>query len=661
MNMHTLERKHRRRRRWWTRGWIAAGRASAATFIDYELRNKYPDDFRNVLHISEMHVDDLLERINRHITKTDTNMRQTVTAKLKVEVTLRYFATGDVFKSSEIIFRVPKSTIGQFLPDTCTAVHKSLEEFIKYPRQCRVGRILNMVEFPRLHWSIRGAPGNCGSDYLNYKDRHSIILLTLADSDYCFTYIDVEAKGRSSDGGVFSNSSPASSLNTNSLGIPKDAVIVGDDACSLKPYLMKPYCRRNMSKKQAIFNYRLSRAWRVSENADFECLKMDKVASACCVLYNWLKKANPAYIFTGLLDNEDNNPTYHPGTRSRLQMNGVENLQPTRNSHPSSEAMRIRVIHCVIISMGKGVWHGKSLRLHNGGEAVSGQRARRGRGKEQGCTLASFVRQTTPSRHGASDFPLPPLFSATSKTRMDGQRNRKNPEKIRWPVSSIDYPRENVRQRTRPDSDLLRLVGRRALYPLSHHCPSLKVSVARADRIGGARVVDELSCSGMNIALVAARSLGTARDLRTRWDHGSLGAATIRDSLSSQVVDRESPGPGVSGNNQIPAREPTGRCERAVIVDVGILGSWRSASPGGCPTFKAGRGISSDPHCWIQRAADCGCVMKGLECIGPWKHPDVSLYSWASGFATTIGRPRISRVSQTDGLFRRMGMGWIPE
>ncbi|KAJ8877925.1 hypothetical protein PR048_022384 [Dryococelus australis] len=130
MNVHTLERK-RRRRKWWTKGWIAAGRAGAATFIDPELRSKWPGDFRNMLPMSEMHFYNLLERVRPHITETGTNIRQAVTAKLKAEVTLRYLATGDSFKSLEIMFRVPKSTISQFLPGTCTAIYKALEELIK--------------------------------------------------------------------------------------------------------------------------------------------------------------------------------------------------------------------------------------------------------------------------------------------------------------------------------------------------------------------------------------------------------------------------------------------------------------------------------------------------------------------------------------------------
>ncbi|KAJ8895435.1 hypothetical protein PR048_000767 [Dryococelus australis] len=119
---------------------------------------------------------------------------------------------------------------------------------------------------------------------------------------------------------------------------------------------------------------------------------------------------------------------------------------------------------------------------------------------------------------------------------------------------------------------------------------------------------------------------------RVRWDHGSLGAATIRNSSRPQVVDRGSPGSGVAANNQIPAREPTGRCDSAVVVD-----SWPNDQGGEGDLEVLENAKCSDPHRWILRAADCGCVMNLLEFIEPWKHPDVSLHSWASGFATSTG------------------------
>lgn len=116
------------------------------------------------------------------------------------------------------------------------------------------------------HVVIRAPPGS-GSDYFNFKNSYSIVLMALVDSDYCFLYVDVGAKGRGSDGGIFQNSSLYSALETNSLAIPNNFVILADDAFPLKKYIMKPYSRRNLTHAERIYNYRLSRGRRVVENA----------------------------------------------------------------------------------------------------------------------------------------------------------------------------------------------------------------------------------------------------------------------------------------------------------------------------------------------------------------------------------------------------------
>ena len=100
----------------------------------------------------------------------------------------------------------------------------------------------------------------------------------MVDANYKFIYIDVGAAGRAGDAGVFADSALNKALRTNYLDLP-DAValqgisakisyhIVGDDAFPLNTRLMKPYPYRNLEKEKRIFNYTLSRARRVVENA----------------------------------------------------------------------------------------------------------------------------------------------------------------------------------------------------------------------------------------------------------------------------------------------------------------------------------------------------------------------------------------------------------
>nr|CAI5863627.1 unnamed protein product [Callosobruchus analis] len=119
---------------------------------------------------------------------------------------------------------------------------------------------------------------------------------------YCFSYIDVGCNGRVSDGGVFYNCALYQELENGVL--PENHVLVGDNAFPLKEYLLKPFPGNQLTSKQKIFNYRLSRARRIVENgfgilaARFRVFekpmpyspeKVVKIVKACCVLHNWLR------------------------------------------------------------------------------------------------------------------------------------------------------------------------------------------------------------------------------------------------------------------------------------------------------------------------------------------------------------------------------------
>lgn len=163
-------------------------------------------------------------------------------------------------------------------------------------------------------------PINAGSSFYNYKGNHSIVLLALVDATYKFIAIDVGSYGRNSNGSIFANSALGQKLESNTFNVPKDTpiiengepqpyVIVGDEAFPLKSYLLRPYSRHHLGQNEPnkIFNYRLSRARRVSENAfgilaarwrifrkhlEVQPQMADKVVLAACCLHNLLCEDN---------------------------------------------------------------------------------------------------------------------------------------------------------------------------------------------------------------------------------------------------------------------------------------------------------------------------------------------------------------------------------
>lgn len=105
-------------------------------------------------------------------------------------------------------------------------------------------------------------------------------MLALVDAHYKFIAVDVGAYGSNSDGGIFANSNLGKSLNAGTLHVPPPAplpgapelgsmpfTIVADDAFPLKTFIMKPYPGRHLPEEKRIFNYRLSSARRMVENA----------------------------------------------------------------------------------------------------------------------------------------------------------------------------------------------------------------------------------------------------------------------------------------------------------------------------------------------------------------------------------------------------------
>ncbi|CAK1588656.1 unnamed protein product [Parnassius mnemosyne] len=106
-----------------------------------------------------------------------------------------------------------------------------------------------------------------------------VVVLALVDADYNFIFVDCGYKGRISGGGVYRNTEFYKKLCRSELNLSqpdflplkeeKTPYVFGaDSAFVLTVDIMKPYPgNHNKGTKERVFNYRLSRARRMVENA----------------------------------------------------------------------------------------------------------------------------------------------------------------------------------------------------------------------------------------------------------------------------------------------------------------------------------------------------------------------------------------------------------
>ena len=130
------------------------------------------------------------------------------------------------------------------------------------------------------HVAIKKPEGS-GSFYFNYKKFFSIVLMAVVNAKYEFLMVDVGINGRVSDGGVINQTAFGRRFNEHQLNLPQPEVLdegdslpvpyvfVGDDAFAMTENLMKSYSEAHgqLNNDQRVYNYCLSRARRVVENA----------------------------------------------------------------------------------------------------------------------------------------------------------------------------------------------------------------------------------------------------------------------------------------------------------------------------------------------------------------------------------------------------------
>ncbi|XP_071487463.1 putative nuclease HARBI1 [Diadema antillarum] len=271
-----------------------------------ELRNGDPRAFHHFMTMPPAMFNELVERLRPRLTKPSINFRPNLDPGLKVALTLRHLASGTTYRNMQYAWRVPHNSISKIVREVVEAIVEECVDELLRQRFASDAQIYN------------------ASDLKDGLERNLIM--------------------------GFPGSDP---LPNDTYDVPY--FIVGDDAFSLRTYLMKPYSSRYLTREERIFNYRLSRARWVVENAfgilanrfqihlitmqhDPETVR--SIVEACCILHNLMRIRYPV-LQNRLVDRQQGNGDMDPG-KWRQGLNLIDTVAVQGHNRASREAKKQR-------------------------------------------------------------------------------------------------------------------------------------------------------------------------------------------------------------------------------------------------------------------------------------------------------------------------------
>ena len=245
-------------------------------------------DWYENFRMSKEMFDYLCEKLRLEIEK---KVLQDVQQFLLSSVCLWCLASSVEYRTVAHVFGVSRASVCLILRDVCKAILKLLmPRYVQLPKnKDQLSDIVTGFKkswgFPLCGGAVDGShivvsvPSELYADYCYRKEWHSVVLQALVDHKYCFSDIYTGWLGSVHDAFVFTNSElyqkgrngilfPRSDLHIDGNDVP--VVILGDAAYLLMSWLLKPFPHEALSGQQQRFNYRLSRARMVTENAFWE-------------------------------------------------------------------------------------------------------------------------------------------------------------------------------------------------------------------------------------------------------------------------------------------------------------------------------------------------------------------------------------------------------
>ncbi|CAI6355014.1 unnamed protein product [Macrosiphum euphorbiae] len=128
---HSKKIKQPNKRRWWTTTIHRNRTKQSMENVFVELLYEPSGEFENFTRMSLSDFEYLLTLISPIISKQDTQLRDSIPAKIRLAITLRFLATGDSYKSLHFLFKVSSQIISKIVPEVCAAINQVLKNEVK--------------------------------------------------------------------------------------------------------------------------------------------------------------------------------------------------------------------------------------------------------------------------------------------------------------------------------------------------------------------------------------------------------------------------------------------------------------------------------------------------------------------------------------------------
>ncbi|XP_072380701.1 uncharacterized protein [Diabrotica undecimpunctata] len=243
--------KTRRRKRTWIHK-CNEDRSSGEFNKTFQTLRNYPDKFKEYHRMSIETFYYILEGIEDNISG-QSNFRECISPEEKLNITIRYLATGMSFRSLGLTFRMNDYTVGKCVSSVVDAIWNNFyERHLSVPDQKEFEQIA--VEFNE-RWNFIHAigcidgkhirikcPKQSGTTYFNYKKYFSVVLQAVADYRCRFLFVDVGGYGKQHDGQTFTASTLSTFLenchNTLPQPLPIEGIATNMPLLCLEPMLI---------------------------------------------------------------------------------------------------------------------------------------------------------------------------------------------------------------------------------------------------------------------------------------------------------------------------------------------------------------------------------------------------------------------------------------